>query len=550
MDISRIKFAQFLSQPGNETGESNEVKNYGSREIGGAKPYGSSSLKGVVNAEVETEAASSPQKEAQVSEKRSFSSRSPSVPISNGPSENQYSYYGNGNSGGGKKIGIIIGSILAIIVLFVIVLTAVLATRIWDPMWSPFRPKPEIVLAGMASKMAEAKSVHSKINFGMSANDTATGDNFKLNVKTEGDSDVSDAAKPKMSINANIDTTITMLGGSMGVSLSGQAKTTDNVFYFKLDDLYVPIPGFDQIFEAETGVRLSDVKNNWYKISEADANALNSASGGAQIQQKDLTAKILKMFTTDNIFIVKEQKADEVIGGKNVYHYVITVDKNKVKKAISDAITDSGAPKFLAAAGETAIDEISAKAGELSADVYIGKKDLLLYKAEFLKDLPPSLFQPDAKGKFTVNFTVEYSDFEKPLTVEAPKDAVDLKPIIELSIKKIEENAKVERIQSNMEKIAALAGDIFSEKNSYSLVNCVKDSAVLGPEVSIELSPIQTLCDDIKSLVGETPIFNRTAKKYCASVKLPDGSYWCIDNSLNSKRTTAPCLARTLVCPE
>jgi len=64
-----------------------------------------------------------------------------------------------------KKIFI---SIAVIIILAGIGVVFALYTKMWNPIWNPFRPKPEVVLSEMVLKMKELKSFHVDGDFSIS----------------------------------------------------------------------------------------------------------------------------------------------------------------------------------------------------------------------------------------------------------------------------------------------------------------------------------------------------------------------------------------------
>lgn len=76
-----------------------------------------------------------------------------------------------------------------------------LATRVWDPLWNPFRPNPEKVLAKTASQMKELKTYHNKTVF---VADFKNKEGFKIEGDFSGDSDNADGNNPKLAGKFNL----------------------------------------------------------------------------------------------------------------------------------------------------------------------------------------------------------------------------------------------------------------------------------------------------------------------------------------------------------
>ncbi|MCX6765026.1 MAG: hypothetical protein NT148_00610 [Candidatus Nealsonbacteria bacterium] len=92
-------------------------------------------------------------------------------------------------------------TLLVIIILSVAGFATVLATRIWDPMWNPFRPKPQAVFEQTVSKMNGIKKYGYKVAGSISLN--ATDSNLKSakaqgSINSSGAIDITDILNPKL----------------------------------------------------------------------------------------------------------------------------------------------------------------------------------------------------------------------------------------------------------------------------------------------------------------------------------------------------------------
>jgi len=77
----------------------------------------------------------------------------------------------------------IIIPILVLVFLLLAGATIVLASRIWDPLWNPFRPKPEKVIERMFQKVWQVKTFQDKSDISLICNSK---NKFSLRLKTEG----------------------------------------------------------------------------------------------------------------------------------------------------------------------------------------------------------------------------------------------------------------------------------------------------------------------------------------------------------------------------
>lgn len=109
-------------------------------------------------------------------------------------------------------------------------------------------------------------------------------------------------------------------------------------------------------------------------------------------------------------------------------------------------------------------------------------------------------------------------------------------------LNKARERARDYSVIANMDQIRIIAEMISLDEEGFSTVNCAH------PE-------LLSLCQDIKSWVGEEPTIYSTQEEYCAYVKLPSGIYYCIDSKgVGEKTSVYPggagyCDGKTFSCP-
>jgi hypothetical protein len=140
----------------------------------------------------------------------------------------------------------------------------------------------------------------------------------------------------------------------------------------------------------------------WVKIDPNSDNAVAKSLSGLNDQlskNADPRAALKEFEKSGTITATKKETLD----GKETTHYTITVDVQKM----ADNQTDPTQKKAMQ-------DIIAAGMKNFPVDVWVDDKDL---PVRFAMQTPT----PDGKGgTTTVNIKVDYSDWGKPVTVEAP----------------------------------------------------------------------------------------------------------------------------------
>lgn len=150
---------------------------------------------------------------------------------------------------------------ILVLVLVVAVIGAGISlfTHIWDPVWNPFRPSAEVVILKMATKSAEIKTWHSRVDFEVG---TSNKTEFAFSGNIEGDVDIENLENSKSG--ANFDIAFSAEG--MQFNLAGESKTTGRTSYFKLTT--IPALPFLEPMLAMLGIELREFKNQWIKFDK------------------------------------------------------------------------------------------------------------------------------------------------------------------------------------------------------------------------------------------------------------------------------------------
>lgn len=292
-----------------------------------------------------------------------------------------------------------------------------LAARIWDPLWNPFRPSPENVINKMTSKIGQLKNVHSEVKLDVEIKEEdSTAEGIKIFMGFNSDLDNIEPENIKSA--GNFDIVLSLDG--MQISLAGENRIIGQDFYFKLTT--VPsIPIFQMM-----GIDFSKLKNQWIK------------SGEEINQDKEITGRFEALFKDKNFYIVKEELPDEEINKVKTHHYLISLNEEEIKKTLPELLD------ILLPAGQlteinrenlvSGFSEFLEKIGEISAEIWIGKKDFYLYKIKAEKEIDLSDFDAANKNKVDLKVEINFSKFNQPVKIEAPENFKKLEEIYQPSI--------------------------------------------------------------------------------------------------------------------
>jgi len=440
----------------------------------------------------------------------------------------------------GNNFGLAVKIIIAAIVLAVVSVTVCLAARIWDPLWNPFRPNPERVVEKMFLKMKEVKSL--RFESKMAVNADIPGSSGRVFLKMSGGEDNRDPNNKKAFSNFEITFSSKDAGEArhkppIRLRISIESKALGEDFYLKINEISLP-----SFLEQTAEFDLSSLEKQWIKINQESVAGLCRQFGAEcdfpdENAQKSATARLEELFSESKIYVVKKELADEKINNQKMYHYYAVLNNEEVAKLFGEimklsAETQPGAESqsflgqnLVSGMVEGMVKNFLQEVGEIGFDLWVGKKDNLLYKVSGAKEIDASRFESGTEGLFTVNFEAVYSDFEKPLNIEPPAKPKPIGEVVSEIIAVINEKSLEGRASENMDKLRVAAAAIYGANRSYLKLNCKNAS-------------LKNICADLKTDIGADPTIRVLAKKYCAYVKLPfrdrvakKDKYICVDSS-------------------
>jgi len=294
-----------------------------------------------------------------------------------------------------------------------------LYTRIWDPMWNPFRPSPETVIIRMAERMEGLKTSHLDIDLEI---ETKNKEEFKISLTSHLDSDTTDPENPKGVGDFEI---VFELEG-MQFSFGAEIVALDKDFYLK--PTTIPALPFLAPFFEMMGIDLNQLKGQWIRFeTEAEKE-----------EEKEMLEELKLLLKDKKLYSVKKELTDEKIGEKKVYHYLVALNKEEIKKVVPEileiiekyGLEKEKIPEVELREFFKEFDEFLGRISEIEAEIWIGKKDYLLYRLKGEKEVDLSKF--NEKGKVIVRMEMNFSKFDEPVKIEKPKDSKTLEEIFKL----------------------------------------------------------------------------------------------------------------------
>ena len=400
-----------------------------------------------------------------------------------------------------------LGFLIALIILFLAVFSAggtgiILYYRIWDPMWNPFRPSPETVVYKMMENAKELKSYSTKIDGEITAKNNLDGRDYKLSISANGKSDMRDAKVPKADF--TVAASLMSVGSKDPLALiNANLLAYGSALYLKLGNLNISEP---------FSIDFSQIQGKWLKINTDSLKKIAEAQGIQAEEMGNISIPYQNFILPENILNVEEQLADEKINGQDAYHYLLKVDNGTLKDFINNAIKNGINSNDLDISMAKEFFGISIESiGDIYINVWIGKKDYMLYKAELDKTISYYL------GAVAINLKINNSEFNSPALIQEPQDAQN----VEDAILPIFES---QATQSALYQIGLVADVIFYENQSYYTL--CKNKLLNGYQPSFGAELI-SLNNDLVSYGAAKPVCFADAQNFCVSTQLPDGSWLC-----------------------
>jgi hypothetical protein len=342
-----------------------------------------------------------------------------------------------------------------------------------------------------------------------------------------------------------------------------------SVAYLKINNVVMPNG------VSYSGINIAQINGRWFQIDQNSYNAIMQAESGQPTtvdvapvnpDNSDLTKKINDLMTSENVFSGAKQINSEVISGQDTYHYSAVISKDKLKDlmnkvmaliaqyqskaqqsaqsptSVSTAapgatpapITDT--PGLVQNMAQAFVGSFIDTIGDINVELWIGKKDYMLYQYKFdkLADLSKSL---GAATSIEIKFNSTSSNFNQPIKVQTPEGVQKIEEVL-LPI------LKTQKISSSLSQAATEAESLFAVNKNYYLL--CKNGFLNGSKATpYGLTFINVANSVIKAGAKNPRCFGAT-NNFCVSTQLSDGTYLCVGNG--ATMGTANCISALTIC--
>ncbi len=308
-----------------------------------------------------------------------------------------------------------------------------LATHFWNPSWNPFPLSPESVIKKMGERMAKLKTYHSKIKINATLNGN---ESAKISMFLDGNSDLSSPKEAKTF--STLEFQIEEIETGNKLSLKAKTISVGNDAYFNLEKLDLPLSL--SFYMKMAGIDQNKIIGKWIKEKRESNDDLNLS----QNKENEMRKKIKDLFQQEKIYDIKKVFPRDKINGKEAYHYLLSVNKDGLKKIlpgllkISEEYYTNNQPGnvyeniFQSVDFNRFVDDLFQKTGGLEADIWIGCQDFYLYRIRMNKKIDVSLLSDKLKGDIIVGIDIVLSNFNKKLDIKAPSKFIEEKSLMDI----------------------------------------------------------------------------------------------------------------------
>ncbi len=456
------------------------------------------------------------------------------------------------------KRAILIGTIFGMAALAIF---GVLYARVWDPLWNPFRPEPTKVIDEMTVRMGKLKVLHSEGKIDFHAKDVEKPISFSVNSKV--DEDRRDPQNPKAQMISEI-----LIKPKEGeISIGIENKTIGKTSYYRLTKLTFPKKEIPPEIEKTIDLAIKMIKDKWFKIDqESIVRGLRKIGGMvgeepppeieeqfgklSEIQEK-FQKKMEELLKGRKFFLPKKELPDEKIGREKLYHYVVSLNKEEVKKVIlemnkamseimGEAIEEEKIKEF-----QKELDEFFEKISEIEAEIWIGKKDFYLYKIKGEKEIDLQKIEPKEKGRMIIKMEIDFSGFDQLIEIKAPEEFISIEEIIEAifapflgELKMARSRARDVKRMSDMMQIGSAMGMYYSEFDRYLPSKTMPTQ--IGNYLSVPKNPGSGPCPDYQWISNL-----KNPQKFCVYACLENGNFYAVSHKGTKELEEPP---KTLDC--
>jgi hypothetical protein len=280
--------------------------------------------------------------------------------------------------------------------------------------YNKFFLSPEAVLKRAIANFSKAETVEYEGNIQSKAvlppevTQFAPVDEGTFAISFEGAADIREPANMKSRNSVKF----AIKSGSLNITLTVHARVLNDTLYLSLEQAPGGKP-FD----------LSAISNKWVQIDFKEIEKKVDADDEPLSEQQ--IEDIKETLRNSRALKIKEKLADEEVEGVPAYHYTLSIDKEELKKTISEItaiVEEESAP--------TINDDVKAQidAAEFpTADVWIEKKDKTFRKV-MITSITKRTGGTGVDGETT--FTINLKNYNQQVAITAPENARPLEELL------------------------------------------------------------------------------------------------------------------------
>lgn len=268
---------------------------------------------------------------------------------------------------------------------------------------------PEKVIEKMMKKMADFDSANVDLRVGLNGqfpqlselDGTAALESSTVFVNFKGDIDLESEENVQYHLIGDISNKM----NDSEMQVAGELLSKGGDLYIKLSET----PSV-QMFD------LSALKGLWYKFDLNSFKVQTEQTDAEQELSRSQIKKMQKLLANTEFFRVVKDNGEEALDGIATYHYEVKVNQSELEKFFREAnkIVEG---RELTQIEEQEMNDNLQKLSEIDGDLWIGKKDYMLYRVEL-----SGQSETEENGVTRYDIAINLRNFGKKVEINKPSD--------------------------------------------------------------------------------------------------------------------------------
>jgi hypothetical protein len=413
---------------------------------------------------------------------------------------------------------------ITLLLSFFTALQVLLMTHIWDPSWNPYRSSPEQLLLEAFQNLESVESAKTTVLVAATLTQDAV-EIFKGSISVSSNNQTIN----EQVIGEGIITGELKLEG-VTIEFDAEYRVVGDKVFFKINTF-----PFLSYIQAVAGIDLSDASNQWIVVDTEDIVSEESEIEDTELQNR-LKEIALQLLNENKLITNIRFLPNEPIEGTPTDHIGLTIEKEALIQLVRLGMKkreekNDGAASFFAEAAKESLQETLDAVGDISVELWIGKKDTLPRRVRIAKDINTkdlvSDINPQIDGVISVLFQIDITDYNRPIRVDTPENAKTIEEVFGSSLFgeslfQARSTARDARRNTDIRQIA-LAMEIYHLNHGQYLPSTTMPIAINGVIESFEMptDPGEGVCADYQWVPN---ILN--PQSYCVYACLEDGGFF------------------------